>query len=98
MDALLAFKKDGKLPADKTEARKLQFKAQNYVFLDDVLLSKKFTVSKNVQPYLRCLTEEEDDYVLREIHEGICRTVTPVICLYIFLALIRISVLGVSIR
>ena len=59
--------KDGKLPEDRVEARKIRIKSARYTLLEDVLYKRGF-----IAPYLRCLIEKEADYVMREIHEGIC--------------------------
>ena len=49
-------------------ARKLKVQALCFVLINDVLYKRGFS-----WPYLRCLCHEEVDYVMREIHEGICR-------------------------
>ncbi|XP_024039207.1 uncharacterized protein LOC112097847 [Citrus clementina] len=54
-------------PKDKRQARKLKCRAARYTLLDEVLYHRGFTL-----PLLRCVNDEEADYVLREIHEGIC--------------------------
>lgn len=56
---ILRYLRDSQLPKDRDEAR--------YSLLDDVLYKRGFSL-----PLLRCLSEEEADYVLREIHERIC--------------------------
>ncbi|KAH9703019.1 BED-type domain-containing protein [Citrus sinensis] len=67
MDPIRAYVCDGVLPEDKRQARKLKCQAARYTLLDGVLYRREFTL-----PLLRCLDDEEADYVLREIHEGIC--------------------------
>ena len=67
MDPILLYIRDGILPEDKRQARKLKCRAARYMLLDRVLYCRGFTL-----PLLRCLDDEEADYVLREIHEGIC--------------------------
>ena len=67
MDPILAYIRDGVLPEDKRQARKLKCRAARYTLLDGVLYRRGFTL-----PLLRCVDDEEADYVLREIHEGIC--------------------------
>ncbi|XP_024035481.1 uncharacterized protein LOC127899240 [Citrus sinensis] len=67
MDPIRAYIRDGVLPEDKRQARKLKCRAARYTLLDEVLYRRGFTL-----PLLRCVDEEEADYVLREIHEGIC--------------------------
>ena len=67
MDPILLYIRDGILPEDRKQARKLKCRAARYTMLDGVLYRRGFTL-----PLLRCLDVEEADYVLREIHEGIC--------------------------
>ena len=59
--------KDGLLPKDKEEARKLRVKATRFFLMDKVLYRRGFS-----QPYLRCLNPDESLYVLKDIHEGAC--------------------------
>ncbi|XP_050217725.1 uncharacterized protein LOC126668580 [Mercurialis annua] len=58
---------DGTLPENRDKAYKILRQAPYYAFLDGILYRKSFT-----HPWSRCLTAEEGEYVLREIHEGIC--------------------------
>ena len=67
MTPIISYLKDGKLPEGKDEAKKLRVKAARYVFINEVLYKRGFS-----QPYLRCLTPDEANYVLKEIHEGAC--------------------------
>ena len=64
---VVSYLKDDTLPNDKKVARKLKVQAARFVLTKDVLYKKDFS-----QPYLRCLNSEEADYVIREVHEGIC--------------------------
>ena len=41
--------------------------ATRFVLIKDTLYKRGFS-----RPYLRCLTTEEADYVIKEVHEGIC--------------------------
>ena len=50
-----------------SESTKLKIRAIRYVFIDDILYKKSFSL-----PYLRCLGSDEAQYALREIHESIC--------------------------
>lgn len=63
----MRYLRDGQLPEDRDEARKVRTRASWYSLLGDVLYKWGFTL-----PLLRCLSKEEANYVLREIHEGIC--------------------------
>ena len=64
---MMAYLRSGILPDEKEAARKLKVKASQFVIIKDVLYKRGLS-----QPYLRCLNYEEADYVMREIHEGIC--------------------------
>ena len=64
---IMSYLKDGLLPLDKEETQKLRFKATKFVLLDDVLYKRSFS-----QPYLRCLTSNESNYVMRDVHEMAC--------------------------
>ena len=59
--------KNGVLPDENEAARKLKVQAARFVLIKDVLYKRGF-----FRPYLRCLGNEEADYVMKEIHEGIC--------------------------
>ena len=47
--------------------KKVEGPKSRFVLIKDVLYKRGFS-----QPYLRCLGQEEADYVMREVHEGIC--------------------------
>ena len=64
----MSYLKDGVLPEDKEEARKLRVKAARFVLIDEVLYKRDFS-----QPYLRCLNPNKSFYVLKDVHEGDCR-------------------------
>ncbi|XP_075633631.1 uncharacterized protein LOC142606114 [Castanea sativa] len=68
MTPIVVYLKVGRLLEDKDEARKLRIKATKYILIDEVLYKRGFS-----QPYLRCLALDESNYVLREVHEGVCR-------------------------
>ena len=67
MTLIISYLKDGSLPKGKDEARRLRVRSARYVLLNDVLYKRGFS-----QPYLRCLSPDEANYVLREVHEGAC--------------------------
>ena len=64
---IVSYLKDGTLPDNKEVARKLKVQTAWFVLIKDVLYKRGFS-----QPYLRCLTTEETDYVIREVYKGIC--------------------------
>ena len=59
--------KDGVFLDEKEAARKLKVWAARFVLIKDVLYKRGFS-----SPYLWCLGNEQADYVMREVHEGIC--------------------------
>ncbi|XP_055961912.1 uncharacterized protein LOC130015570 [Mercurialis annua] len=67
MQGIAHYLMDGTLPENRDKTYKILRQAPYYAFLDGVLYRKSFT-----HPWSRCLTAEEGEYVLREIHEGIC--------------------------
>ena len=67
MNPTLIYLKDGRLPEDKDEVRRLRIKVAKYVLIDEVLYKRGFS-----QPYLRCLALDESNNVLREVHERAC--------------------------
>ncbi|XP_074347181.1 uncharacterized protein LOC141686014 [Apium graveolens] len=67
MTPILAYIHKGTLPEDKFKARRLRYQAARYVVYDEVLYKRGFN-----QPLLRYVDEEEGNYILREVHEGIC--------------------------
>ena len=67
MTPITSYLKDGVLPDDKEAARKLKVQAARFILIKDVLYKRGV-----LQPYLRCLGPEEADYVMREVHKGVC--------------------------
>ena len=65
---IVSYLKNGVLPDGKKTARKLKVQAARFVLIKDILYKRGFSC-----PYLRCLGMEEADYVIRGVHEGICR-------------------------
>ena len=64
---LIAYLRSGILPDRKDATRKLKVQASQFVIIRDVLYKRGFS-----RPYLRCLSHEEAEYMMREVHEGIC--------------------------
>lgn len=58
---------DGSLPKDKAQRKKLLGNIAKYCLVGDQLYRRSVS-----SPMLRCLGKEDADYVLREVHEGIC--------------------------
>jgi hypothetical protein len=67
MTPIISYLQGGILPSDRHEARRLKVRASRFIILQGILYKKGFSL-----PYLRCLTPAKAEYVLREIHEGIC--------------------------
>ena len=65
---IASYLKDGIFPNEKEAVRKLKVRAARFVLIKDVLYKRDFS-----HPYLRCLGYEEADYVMREVHEEICK-------------------------
>ena len=63
----MSYLKDGLLPEDREEARKLRVRVAKFVLMDEVLYKRGFS-----QPYQRGLTSNESYYVLRDVHERAC--------------------------
>ena len=53
MIPIVSYLKDGRLPEEKNEARKLKVKSARYVLIDEVLYKRGFS-----QPLLRCLAPD----------------------------------------
>ena len=64
---IIFYLKNGTLPEDHDESRRLKVWAVRFMLIVDVLYSRGFS-----RPYLRCLIPDEADYVIREVHEGVC--------------------------
>ncbi|XP_021994240.1 uncharacterized protein LOC110890901 [Helianthus annuus] len=67
MTPIVAYLQSGILPENKAEARKIQYKAEHYQMVDGILYRKSY-----LGPLLRCVDPEDANYLIREIHEGIC--------------------------
>ena len=64
---LIAYLRSGILPDEKDTARKMKVQASRFVLIRDVLYKRGFS-----RPYLRCLSHDKADYVMKEVNEGIC--------------------------
>ncbi|XP_021979496.1 uncharacterized protein LOC110875606 [Helianthus annuus] len=67
MTPIIRYLQSGIVPENKTEARKLQYKACHYQMGDGILYRKSY-----LGPLLRCVDPQDATYLVREIHEGIC--------------------------
>nr|KYP53330.1 Retrovirus-related Pol polyprotein from transposon opus [Cajanus cajan] len=57
----------GNLPTDPMQARKVRTQTARYSVVDDELYRRGFST-----PLLKCVNDQQADYVMREIHEAIC--------------------------
>ena len=64
MTPIIAYLREGRLPEEREKARKLRIRSAKYVLMDEVQYKRGFS-----QPYLRYITLDKANYILREIHE-----------------------------
>ena len=68
MDPIWDYINDGTLPDDPKEAAKIRARSARFTNHKGSLYKRGF-----FKPFLKCITGEDTEYVLREVHEGICR-------------------------
>ena len=71
MNPIIVYLKNGELPEGKIEAQILRLKAARYVLYDNKLYRKGYSM-----PLLKCVPPFETEYIMKEIHEGICKNHT----------------------
>ena len=64
---IIKYLKDGTLPSDIREAKKLVYEATNFALINSVLYKRGIS-----QPLLKCLVPTQVKYVLEEVYEGSC--------------------------
>ena len=67
MDPIWDYINDGTLPDDPKEAAKIRVRSSRFTNHKGSLYKRGFYT-----PFLKCIAEEDIEYVLREVHEGIC--------------------------
>nr|KYP44913.1 Transposon Ty3-I Gag-Pol polyprotein [Cajanus cajan] len=67
MASIWQYLTDGTLPGDKVEASKIKAKSSHFTIEAGELFKRGFSV-----PLLKCLDPDQDEYVMSEIHRGIC--------------------------
>lgn len=67
MAPIVQFLKDEILLADKTDSKNLKYRTTRYTLQSDSIYIKRFST-----PLMKCVNEEDVNYVLREVHGGIC--------------------------
>ncbi|RDX71668.1 hypothetical protein CR513_48942, partial [Mucuna pruriens] len=69
MTPLIQFLQDGRVSENDREARRVVKEAVRYTLVGQRLYRRGFTF-----PLLKCLDGDEIEYVMKEVHEGVCRT------------------------
>ena len=67
MDPIIAYLRNSELPEEKTKVHIFRLKAALYVLYNDKLYRIGYSM-----PLLKCIPPTEPEYIMREIHEGIC--------------------------
>ena len=67
MDPIWDYIIDGTLPDDQKEAAKIRARSARFTNHKGSLYKRGFFT-----PFLKCIAGEDTEYVLREVHEGIC--------------------------
>ena len=67
MDPIWDYLVDGILPSDPKEASKIRTRLARFTIHWGILYKRGFST-----PILKCVGREDTNYVLREVHEGIC--------------------------
>ena len=67
MDPIWDYINDGTLPDDPKEAAKIRERSSKFTNHKGSLYKRGFFT-----PFLKCIAGEDTEYVLREVHEGIC--------------------------
>nr|KYP43134.1 Retrovirus-related Pol polyprotein from transposon 297 family [Cajanus cajan] len=67
MAGIWGYFKEGILPGDKDEARKIRMRSAKFIIVGDELFKRGVP-----SPLLKCLTASQAAYVIKEIHQGIC--------------------------
>ena len=67
MDPIWDYVVDGTLPSDPKEASKLRERSTRFTVHRGTLYKQGFS-----RPILKCVGKEDANYILKEIHEGIC--------------------------
>ena len=67
MDPIVQYINTGELPDDRNKAHKIQVQSARFSLVNGQLFKRSLDM-----PYLKCLNVEQGQYVLAELHEGIC--------------------------
>ena len=69
MDPIEAYLNNQTLPKDKKKAKKIEKRSILYYLKKNQLYKRSFSM-----PLIMCLNKKEVNYMLRELHEWICRS------------------------
>jgi hypothetical protein len=67
VEEVIWYLKEGKLLKDKKKSREMRMHSSRYTLIGSTLYRRGYTL-----PLLKCIFKAEANYVLREIHEGVC--------------------------
>ena len=67
MDPIWDYLVEGTLPSDPKEASQLRARSARFTIHQGTLYKRGFYT-----PILKCVGKEDANYILREVHEGIC--------------------------
>lgn len=67
MHEIVEYLQTGELPEDEKHAHKFHVQSARFTLISDNLYRQSFR-----RPYLKCLSNPEAQYVLAELHEGVC--------------------------
>ena len=67
MDPIVQYINTGELPNERDKAHKIQIQSVRFSLVNGQLFKRSLD-----GPYLKCLTTEQGQYVLVELHERIC--------------------------
>jgi len=69
MGDIIRYMKDNHLPIEEEQASKVKKRAAKFVVIVDQLFKRGFS-----SPLLKCLAPKQAEYVIVEVHEGVCGT------------------------
>jgi len=69
MGDIIRYLKDDQLPREEEQASKVKKRAVKFVVIADQLFKRGFS-----SPLLKCLAPQQAEYVIAEVHEGVCGT------------------------
>ena len=67
MEVIAKYLRTESLPNESKQAHKIRVQVARFTLIEEHLYKRFFT-----GPYLRCLNHSEAQYILAELHEGVC--------------------------